>query len=317
MKFSAYRAAIALAAAFALLLAGCGGGGGESTGPAPDRNAAIKSANVSNVAAQAYWALDLLNNQINAGVRNVALATNADFSLQLCSLDGKTAKGSSTRTVDTATNTVTLTDVNCDNGVWVSNGTQTIKLSNIEKGDPFHDPVWKGTLTISFDFHTTFDPLTASQTGDLVIIYDQTAPNVGTFYVTNNKLQSRLASGSLAVERNISNLLYTGSIAASGLNTFNANFTLAGSFGKLGATSYDVKTMTDFKRQITNQAAGKPLQGVLIATAPDKSALTLTPVDATIARLEVDWNGDNVIDSSTTASWDTLGTLGSAINMLY
>ncbi|MGE5652093.1 MAG: hypothetical protein ACM34A_18010 [Bacillota bacterium] len=319
MTSSASRAAMAFAAASALLLAGCGGGGGgTSNAPAPDRNAQVNQANASNVGAQAYWALDLLNNQINLSVLNVAAAADADYSAQLCTLGG-----SSKRTVDTGTNTVTLTDAKCDNGAWVSNGTQTIKLSDLT-GDPFHDTAWEGTLTITFDYRTSLDPTfntwTSSQTGDLTVHYKQTAPNVGTFQATNTQLQTsfEVAAGGASVVRNISHLAYSGEINSSGLNTFNADFTLQGKFGALGTTSYDIKkTSTAFQRQISSEhVAGKPTQGVMIIKAPDNASLTFTAMDTTSAQLAVDWNNDSVIDSSTSVTWDNLSSLANPIKML-
>lgn len=329
MKFSAFRTTITIATSSALLVAGCGGGAsGDASAPAPDRNARINSANAANVGAQAYWALDFLNSQINAAVLNVASATDEDLSSKLCKVKNEATgsyeiRGSSKRAIDTATNTVTLTDVNCDNGVWVSNGTQTIKLSNLNGTDPFHDAAWQGTLTITFDYRTSIDPTfnswISSQSGDLSVEYVQTAPNVGTFKATNNSLQSRfdVSAGGSAVIRNISQLDYTGKIDSSGLNTLSADFTLQGSFGALGTTSYGIKkTTTEFARQIsTDHILGKPYQGAMIVKATDNSSLTLTAAP-TEAQLAVDWNGDNVIDSTATQTWDNLGSLANPIYML-
>ncbi len=319
MTSSASRTVIAFAAASAFLLTGCGGGGsgGNSNAPAPDRNAQINQANASNVGAQAYWALDFLNNQINLAVLNVASATDNDYSSKLCPLGG------SSKRTGTGTNTVTLTDINCDNGAWVSNGTQTITLSNL-KGDPFHDSAWEGTLTITFDYRTSLDPTfntwTSFQTGDLTVQYKQTAPTIGTFQATNSLLQTgfEVAAGGASVVRNISQLVYNGQIDSSRLNTFSADFKLQGKFGTLGTASYDIKkTTTEFQRQISiDQVAGKPSQGIMIIKGADNSSLTFTATNTTSAGLAVDWNNDSVIDSTASETWDNLSSLANPLKML-
>lgn len=325
MKFSAYRTAIALIFFSAFLLSGCGGGsGGSSTTLAPDRNATINSANADMVSAQAYWALTFLNEQINSSIGIVEKVTDADLSSKYCSTDnGVTIKGSRKLKVDTVNNIVTVTDDHCDNGFWTSNSTTIVKLSNLAGVNPINDGAspWQGTLTISLNIqlNANFYSQTEQQNCDLVVEYDHnyTTPNVDTFHVTNASLEWQHIEGSSTVDRKISNANYTGSIDAFGLNTLNANFSLSGNFGKLGTPRYDISTKTDFKRQIaSDQTLGTPTQGTMTVTAPDKSTLIFAAVDATNARRDVDWNGDNVIDSGNTVSWDTLGHWGNAFYLL-
>lgn len=311
MKFSAFHAPTVLAAASVLLLAACGGGGGgTSTGPAPDRNATIKSANAKDVGAQTYAVVDFLNQQITNSAAEVTNPTNADLSASRCPQGG-----SASRTV--GSNTVTLQYSNCDDGFQVIDGSAVIQLSNVQN-DRFHDPAWSATLSITFNnlvFKLNKDlasliNIVSTETGNLTVAYTQTAPNQGSFQATSNSLQWRLTSGNSVIERNISLREYSGSIDASNLVKFNTKLTLSGPLGKLGTVSYDIATKTEFLRQYAGSTGYKnPSQGAMIVTAADKSSLTLTALDTTSAKLEVDWNGDNAVDDNISTTWSELNSL--------
>lgn len=317
MKFSAYSAAIALAASSVLFLAGCGGGGDGSTTADPESksNAAIKSSNAKNIGAHAYAVVDFLNQQISSSTIEVTDPTSGDLSKDRCS---DPSLGGATRTVDPSTDTVTIKFTNCDDGVWIKSGTVTIQVSNDPGGARFQNQAWSGKLSMNFDvsfkLNATWAALmqmdsTSSEKGDLTIDYIQTAPNVGQFQATNTALQWRITSGTSLIERNISHLAYTGSTDASGANNFNVGFTLLGNLGSLGSVKYDVKTKTDFMRQASTKGLLNPTKGALMVTASDKSSLTLTAIDTSAVGLGVDWNGDNIIDKNIPTSWTELNTL--------
>ncbi|HJU49813.1 MAG TPA: hypothetical protein VJ575_03595 [Pseudogulbenkiania sp.] len=317
MTSSASRASIAFTAATTFLLGGCGGGGGngDSNTPSLDRNAAIKSANAKDVAANAYSVVDFLNRQITSSVTDVTDSASADLSDKRCK---DHTPGGATREVDPTTNTVVINYNNCDDGVWIKNGKITIQVSGDPNGDRFQNQAWSGTLAITFGINFKLNSewsalilmeSTSSETGDLTVTYSQTAPNVGTYKASNSTLQWSLTTGSSTVVRNISMLDYIGSTEASNLNKIQtASFNLSGNLGRLGPVEYDVKTNTGFIREVSSEGFKNPSQGAMTIVAKDKSSLTLTAADATSVGLDLDWNGDNAIDEKISTTWNDLNS---------
>lgn len=345
MKLHSRKTILGVIVSSAMLLAACGGGGGGSTGTssAPSTSSTTQTApsitisNSKDVGAQGYSGTDALNSQVSSGsglvtgvststaggglidaaIRQLYLAVdNAGTNLAvgvttsktIACAGGGTASGTmsfASASTLTAGDTMSLTANNCVTDGMKVNGTINIAVT-AASGTPTVSSAWSATLVLTLSkFSVDTGTEVNTGTGDLTITYNQTGFNTATFSASGNSLQIQTSKGTSTTDRTLSGYSYSGSRDSSGTYTYRTSFTLSGNFAKLGNATYAVKTTTDFKQKI----GSFPTAGVLVVTAPDKSSLTLTVVNSTTVKLDVDKNGDGTVDDSTTATWTELSSL--------
>ena len=323
---------------FTFALAACGGGGGGSSGTATNSSAgvSITSANMQDVGAQGYYvassmttfgsganlvtgvAVDTASSSLvgvtinglyrainNANTTNLAVGGTisetvpcADGGSMLVSLN--IASSSTVSAGDSITTTANA----CNESGYTSNGTMSVTFKNIS-GTPGASNTWSGTLAASYtNFSVTSNATgnTATTTGDLTISFQQSGSENISDSVTGNSLKLSTTQKGVTSTATLSNFDFSRSVNAN-IVTYRSNFSLNGSLNKVGNVNLTVKTLTDFQQSI---ASAFPTQGALKITASDNSSVTLTVLDSTNVKLDLDKNGDGVIDESVTTTWTAL-----------
>jgi hypothetical protein len=319
---------------------GGGGGGGSSTSSGSSTSIApvsITSANMQDVSAQGYSATTTLNSQVSgstssfvtgvtvdtasAGLLGVTMqelyrALNAQNSanqvvgVTISETDSCTGGGSitvngnvaSTSTLS-AGDSLTLTASGCKESGYTLNGVLSITFKSLT-GVPGESSSWSGVFTVgytNFSVSSGTSSDTASATGNITLSIKQTSFGAATFSISGSSLTVNSTHNGSTSALTLSNLNYGASLT-SGVYTYNTNYALSGTLGKLGNASFTVKTLTDFKQT----AAGFPTQGVLQITAADKSSVTLTAIDNINVKLDLDKNGDGVTDETVNTTWSAL-----------
>jgi hypothetical protein len=201
---------------------------------------------------------------------------------------------------------VSITANNCVEGGLKLNGGVSFAFSDVT-GTIGSEAAWSATLAILYsNFTTEAKGEVLRVNGDLRLGYSQTSSVVASASATGNSLQiSFTRNGTTVVDRTMSNFNYSGTIN-SDVFTYSANYTLSGKLGKLGNTSYTVKTNTPFKAT----GSAFPSEGSLTVTATDNTALTLTALDSINVRIDLDTNGDGKIDETINTTWSDLSSRG-------
>jgi hypothetical protein len=337
MKFAKHIAAPASIALTTFALAACGGGGGSSATTTPTLQSSITSSNMQDVGAQGYAATTDLNAQVgtsassfvtgvsvdtaSSGVLGVTLqevyraidaraADNQVVGVAISQTVQCTSGGSmqisgnvaSSNTIS-AGDSLSITTTNCVERGITLNGAFSVTFKSIT-GIPGESSSWNGTIGITYTNFSIAQPGdTASFTGDVTLAVNQTSLGTAGFTATANSFTTNTTHNGTSASMTVTNLNYGGSLA-SGLYTYHTNYTMSGNLGKLGNSTFTVKTLADFKQGST----GFPSQGAIKVTATDNSSLTLTAIDSTNVRLDLDKNGDGVTDETTTTTWTSLQT---------
>jgi hypothetical protein len=338
MTFAKRLAAPASIVLTTFALAACGGGGGSSA-PAstPTLQSSITSSNMQDVGAQGYTSTTNLNAQVGTSATSFVTGVSVDTAssgmlgvtlqelyraIEAQATSGQVVGVTLSQTVPCASggsllvnatvassgtisagDTVTVTATGCVESGVTLNGAFSVNFKSIT-GIPGQSSSWNGTFGVTYtNFSIAQHGDTASVTGDLTLTVNQTSLGNATLSATGSSLSVSTTHNSTSASITVTNLNYGGSVA-SGVYTFHTNYTMSGNLGKLGNSTYTVKTLTDFKQTST----GFPSQGVLKITATDNSSLTLTAIDSTNVKLDLDKNGDGVTDDTTTTTWTNLQT---------
>ena len=339
-EFSKTLLALAVSSS-ALLAAGGGGGGGDNSSSLTTGGsvtaASITASNSKNVGAQAYSGTDALNSQVGSGsalVTGVSTSTGSNGLLnaalqQLYLAVGNAGPtlvtgvsvtetvpcsggGTVQFTINTASteqfsagDTISVTGGNCVEDGAKLNGTLNMVFNSIS-GTPTPTAAWSASIGMTFiNFSVEAGGISSTANGDSMLNYSQTSAASASLSATGNSLQMRTVQGTSTIDRTLSAYNYSASVNASNQYTYRADFTLQGNLGTLGNAAFTVKTITDFK-----QVPGSfPTAGALIATAADKSSLTLTVKDGTSVQIDVDKDGNGTVDSTSTATWTELSGL--------
>lgn len=323
-------------------LAACGGGGGGGgEGEQQQFPSTINSSNAQDVAAHAYASSQELNDRRSAGG---IMSTNAqagapdtsrglvDASLSLLyrGLDAQAAGILATGVGATGTDSwredcsgggsisytvnfsdpnrvsngdrLTMTANNCiENGVSL-NGKISYLFGNVS-GAIGSDMAWSATLGLT---HSNFSVASNADAvrinGDLTMAYVQFNTTTADFSVTGRSLQVTVIENSaVVIDQRLTAFDYTGAINGSNI-TYSADYTLSGSFPNLGKATYTIDTVTPFQMMV----GSNPSAGVLTVTATDKTRLWLYAIDTTSVRLEIDNNGDDIVDEVIATTWAEL-----------
>ena len=329
--------------AFVVSLAGCGGGGsGDSGGTVaiPTDPVSITPANAVQVASATLGAVDVLSDfdadaligiasasTNDAGAVNARLELADILSAQLSRLQALVPQTASMVTIavaippetfsclvsgtvtvsgdiaDTTFSTLTAGDVitgsfsSCDDGDgYVISGTLTITIQAFT-GDLFVPPY---SLTASFGLSN----LSLTQAGETLTLN-------GTATLTESTqddifFTSSLSGASLSFTESTGDAGTLTNFISNGTDDFNTLEYTVDSSGTLatvdltGSVQYD--TITIFRGSGDNY----PFEGVLVVFGADNSTETITAVDAINITIDLDENGDGVIDETFNTTWDAL-----------
>lgn len=320
----------------AAMMAGCGGGGDSATtvtaatstissGNAPD--VAANAVNASNGISQSGSVSSLITG-VTVDASNAGSAGLIDTSLQQIYkvLEKQAAAnlvagvtttqsypctngGSISATVSEAVtgtlssgDSVALTATQCIEGSTTLNGGLSVSFSNLS-GTPGSATAWSGALGLNFkNFSIAAGTEAALANGDMALSINQLGYQDATASISGNSLQLSLSrSGAVVIDRTLSAYSYTGAVK-SNLETYSVNFTMTGDFKIASNGAYSVTTTTPFKRL----TGAYPYQGALKVTGSGNTSVTLTALDNTNVRLDIDKNGDGATDDTVNTTWAAL-----------
>lgn len=335
---SGYR--ISVVAGAVLLVAACGGGGsggGGSTGTGGGGSGSfaplsITSSNAGQVASEAYAASDFAVSGATTTTDMVTFSANAasystfnlrsfaDNYLQRLRLRGSSqwvtpqqvwddvwsCSGGGTLTDtwndaddsldDSAGDTYSTTYSNCVESGVTMNGGVTATLATLV-GDTFADYQISGsfgfnnlsisdsTFSVAIDGGMTYS---ASRTGSNVSVTLQ-IPSLTT---TSAGVSSTIANATLQYSFHESTLAYSYTITAT-----------------LSGTSIGGQVTLSTIAPFAGTGSGYPGSGSVRVTGAGGSSVTITAIGGGNVRLDVDSNGDGVVDSSSTMTWAALVAL--------
>lgn len=329
---SGYRIGIVLAAT---LLAACGGGdsgGGNSGGGESFAPLGITRSNAGQVASEAYAAGDFAvlgatstTNMVTFSASAVSssnfnLRRFADSYLQRLHKRGSSqwvtpqqvwndvwpCSGGGTLTDtwndadndgrDSAGDSYTTTYSNCVEGGVTMNGGVTATLATLV-GNTFGDYQISGSFSFN-NLAVSYSGLSVGINGGMSYSASRTGSNVSVtlqiplLTTTSPSGSSTIANATLQYSFNESTFAYSYTITA----------TLSGT--SIGG-QVTISTLTPF----AGTAPGYPVSGSLRVTGAGGSSVTITAIGGGNVRLDVDSNGDGVVDSSSTMTWAALEAL--------
>lgn len=335
------KVSVALSLASLTLLAACGGGGSGDSAAGQTNTSVITSSNAQAVSAQALNA----NTAVNGGATTASgFATGVSISGNTTAQSGLVrtvleqlykgldlAPGSNLVTGVTTTesgvctgggtisatityssessrsngDSVTITSTNCVEAGKKMNGKFTMTFSNLSGtiGSAYN---WGATLALTFtNFSVEENGEVSGVNGDMTLAYSQTNSQNSSASITGSSMRATLArSGTTVLDETLASYNVSDTIVST-LETQSANFTFTDNLAaKL--TSYVVKTIAPFKQ---TSGSSYPYQGALTITAGNGSKATVTALDSTNVRIDVDSNADGTVDQTINTTWVALDGL--------
>lgn len=335
------KVSVALSLASLTLLAACGGGGSGDSAAGQTNTSVITSSNAQAVSAQALNA----NTAVNGGATTASgFATGVSISGNTTAQSGlvrtvleQLYKGlnltPSSNLVTGVTTTesgacsgggtisatvtyssegrvsngdsVTITSTNCVEAGKKMNGKLTMTFSNLSGtiGSAYN---WGATLALAFtNFSVEENGEVSGVNGDMTLAYSQTNSQNSSASITGSSMRATLArNGATVLDETLASYNVSDTIVST-LETQSSNFTFTDNLAaKL--TSYVVKTITPFKQ---TSGSSYPYQGALTITAGNGSKATVTALDSTNVRIDVDSNGDGTVDQTINTTWVALDGL--------
>lgn len=331
---SGYRVGIVIAAT---LLAACGGGGGDSSGGNSGGGGSfaplgITSSNAGSVASEAYAAGDFAvlgaTSATNMVTFGASAATSSNFNLrsfadsylrrlhrcgssqwvtpQQVWNDVLPCSGGGTLTDtwddadndgwDSAGDSYATTYSNCVEGGVTMNGGVTATLATLV-GNTFGDYQISGSFSFN-NLAVSYSGFSVSIDGSMSYSASRTGSNVSVtlqiplLTTISSSGSSTIANATLQYSFNESSFAYAYTITA----------TLSGT--SIGG-QVTISTLTPF----AGTAPGYPDSGSVHVTGAGGSSVTITAIGGGNVRLDVDSNGDGVVDSSSTMTWAALVAL--------
>jgi hypothetical protein len=318
------------------ILVGCGGGGGSDTNNTSiPAGIQITAANAPDAVAYAYSGVEGLGSQSSTGA---SLATGVSVKAATTGLIAGSLRqlyaGLNAQPVDNFAAGVTITEsYDCAGGGTIStsviaaasdrisNGdTLSIIAANcVEDGDVMNGRIdygfsnlsgtigsssaWGAKLTLNFrDFSIKSGGDSISANGDMTLNFNQTSYGVASASVSGSSLQlGETKSDRTVIDYTLTGYSFNFSVNASTV-TFGGNFAIRGSSPRLGNVSFTVRSNAQFRAI----GAGNPSVGSLTVIAADNSSATVTVLDSTNVKIDLDKNGDGVIEETITTTWADL-----------
>lgn len=333
--FASQKITVALPLLSSLLLAACGGGGGDSPATSSTNTSTLTASNVQAVSAQAVSG----SNGINGGASSSSLVTGVSVSTTRTGLIDaalqQVYKGAALAPAGNLVTGVTINrgPLNCSGGGTISvsltaavSGTvsnddsMSISATNcVENGAKLNGgfsltfsnmtgtfgtySAWGATMAFKFSkFSVEENNEISGLNGDLALAFVQHAYQDVTFTASGTSLQSTLVRNAATIVNQTLTAFNDSGTIKSTAHTFNTNFTFTNNLATTGTTSYLVKTINTFARTGTSY----PYTGKMTITAADKSIATVTALDSTNVRIELDNGGDGTIDQTINTTWAAL-----------
>ncbi|MBK4735090.1 hypothetical protein [Noviherbaspirillum pedocola] len=310
---------------------------GSTSTAAASTSIKINSSNATDVSAYSYAAMEDVNSASGYGssaafatgvsvdtmstgvlqraLQQLYLGLGASANTQLASGVSTTntvacsGGGSMTLSINVANpnqvqsgDSVSMSAHNCVESSGLVNGGVSIVFSNVS-GTISDMGAWSASMTMTY---SSFSVLTGgasiSANGDMTVSYSQTNANTFNAQMSGTSFAANLTkSDSTQIQRTLTNYRLVAS-AQNGATSFSGDFGLSGNSPTLGNVGFTVKTTAPFK---TAAGAMNPYTGSATVTAADGSSTSYTALDSSNVRIDVDSNGDGVIDSTTNSTWAT------------
>ncbi|MBE7942028.1 MULTISPECIES: hypothetical protein [Ramlibacter] len=201
---------------------------------------------------------------------------------------------------------ISLVANNCAENAEVLNGGVSFGFSNLS-GTLGATTAWSGTLSINFsNFSVQSGGQTLAANGDMALGYNQAGYQVATATVSGSSLQINLTkSDGAAVARRMTAYNLSESVNSTAY-ALSANYTLTGTSSNLGAVLSNVNFTVKTNAPFQGSGSTDPSTGSFTVIAPDRSSATLTAIDSTNIRIDIDSNGDGVTDQTINSTWADL-----------
>jgi hypothetical protein len=329
MRFEAYSRGLAAGTILAALTA-CGGGGGDNPADAPVQRLSISETNAAAVSAEAIDAGGAARSSGEALTGVQVSGASAESASTMTALVGALRRardlqapaavvGATVSATDTCTGggTVTLTGTKANPDVDTAGDNVNFTFNScVEGGVTLNGSLSAAIVSVNpaqtlevvdvgaNQFTATRLGIGGRLHGTVRVTLDDTDPAKSVVQVGSSSISfNRLVAGNVRATRTLSNYAYlsettvaTGSVA----ETFS--YDASGSFPRLGTYAFSAKTTQPV---VTPAGAAVPSSGAGKVTGANGSSVTITVITGGV-RLEVDRNGDNVIDAVLTRSWAEL-----------
>lgn len=201
-----------------------------------------------------------------------------------------------------AGDSVTAVATNCQIDGETSNGSLTITMNTEPSGDVVGGTVYSFDASISFsNFSVSGAAVSASANGSLRMVSLRTAQNIGTDAVSATAFTSSVNIDGSTRTRALNNLTATVAYSPTESAT-TVSGTLATS-PVLGVYSASFTTTSPFKRLY---ADNYPYSGTATVTGANGGKGSMTVLDNTQVRFDLDANGDGTPEASTTMAWSAI-----------
>lgn len=315
------------------LLSACGGGGGGSSNASPSATPASTSPVVITDTTAPTVAAQSLDTGAAGGVGLVGVTVDgsASANVPLGRLLHEVLKPVRDATPGTVVVGVTQSfPTSCTNGGSMTTTLTYASSSGFAAGDrvdttysncQFGTAVLSGSVSISIrsadpllsyvDGDITFNGFTATvaglgtrMDGTARVIDDYTGAPLASSQLSSNSLTvTRVASGVTRASRTLTGFSYRADFnLLSGDISETFAFTAAGTFPKLGNVSW---TASSTQPIVTPGASPVPTSGAVRVVGANGAILTGTVVSGGL-QLDLDSNGDNVVDSTRVITWTDL-----------
>ena len=331
MNFKGMGRVITVAAITSVLAACGGGGGGGSSAPQEQaQRVAITQTNASPVAAEAMDASSAGFVTESASASGVQVSEAAAPVSVMSSLATAVRLGLNTTTPSALVGATVTRIGSCTNGGTVTVTATFASQSVVTPGDradlTFNNCVegrltFSGGLSVSFasvnsaltlivadvaasGFTATASGIGERLNGGMRLTIDGTNSTKAVVAVTGGSFTfDRLVNGIARATRTLSNYNYRiETTTATGSTAETFSFSASGSFARIGTVSFDVQTTQPV---VTPSGALHPSSGAGKVTGANGSSVTVTVI-STGVRLDIDTNGDSVIDATSTRTWAEL-----------
>jgi len=196
---------------------------------------------------------------------------------------------------------MSVTANSCSENGRTINGRIDYGFSNLS-GTISSSSAWSGSVALKYSNVTLrTGGFTIGADGDMSLSYNQSSYQHATSAISGSSIQMDLTKSDGTVgQRKLTNYQLNASV--NGSSNTSIQFYVDWQFSKLGNINFTVTTRTPFQATgAENRSAGSTT-----VTAANKSSATLTAIDSTNVRIDIDSNGDGAIDQTINTTWADL-----------
>lgn len=315
-------------------LAACGGGGSQT--PIVAQTAALTSAN-QNIAAQdtasasylpmvgaqtltgaqvtdesvlfslARAQLDKLPTYLAKAKANGTLIGAVQSETMACSFGGTVTASvtdADNNGVVSAGDSVTIAGNNCIEPEGTLTGSLSFAVNNLT--GTFGSSSYSASMTMNFNgFSVTSSQFSANANGALTVSITANGMNTGGLTVSATSLSVAGTYAGVTRSRTLSNYSATSTRSPNLTYGYTTSYTMSGTLtsSALSSQAISFTTSTPF---VSRPSDYYPSSGVMVITGAANSKVKLTALSATQVKQELDANGDDIYEASTTVAWNTL-----------